>query len=66
MWQIQAFDQEHNKNNKALVIKLGDSDAMLDAVQDAISEMYVGQKAQAMIPPQLGFCDKGLCGQEMG
>jgi FKBP-type peptidyl-prolyl cis-trans isomerase len=39
---------------------------MLDAVQDAISEMYVGQKAQAMIPPQLGFCDKGLCGQEMG
>jgi len=66
---MQAFDRQHDgkdKNNKVLVMKFGDSGVMLDAVQDVVSEMYVGQKAQAIIPPELGFGDKGLCGEDMG
>lgn len=63
-----AFDREHNGkgDNKIMMMKLGDKNVMLEAVQDVVSEMYVGQKVQAIIPPALGFGDKGLCAQEDG
>jgi FKBP-type peptidyl-prolyl cis-trans isomerase len=42
------------------VFELG-GNAVIDGINDMVSQMSVGQKVQAIVPPGLAFGDKGLC-----
>ena len=42
------------------MFKLGSS-AVIPGLNEVISEMAVGQKVQAIIPPELAFGDDGIC-----
>jgi FKBP-type peptidyl-prolyl cis-trans isomerase len=55
------WDSTHaeGKNNN-LLFKLG-TDVVIDGINEMVSNMAVGQKVQAIIPPKLAFGDKGLC-----
>ena len=44
----------------ALGFELGGS-AVIKGINDMVKEMGVGQKVQAIIPPELAFGDKGIC-----
>lgn len=35
--------------------------AVIDGVNEMVKQMAVGQKVQAIIPPELAFGDKGIC-----
>jgi FKBP-type peptidyl-prolyl cis-trans isomerase len=37
------------------------SNAVIPGINDMVAEMKVGQKVQAIIPPELAFGDKGIC-----
>mmetsp|Transcript_24306 Transcript_24306/g.27193 ORF Transcript_24306/g.27193 Transcript_24306/m.27193 type:complete len:194 (+) Transcript_24306:149-730(+) len=55
------FDSTHSEGKKnVLLFKLG-SPVVNVGVNSMISEMRVQQKAQAIIPPELAFGDKGIC-----
>lgn len=55
------FDATHSQGKKnALLFKLG-STAVNDGINSMVAEMKVGQKVQAIIPPELAFGDKGIC-----
>ena len=57
----QIFDGTHSEGkSNALLFKLGSS-AVIAGINEMVSEMKVGQKVQAIIPPQLAFGDKGIC-----
>lgn len=57
----QIFDSTHSESSSnSLLFKLG-STAVIDGLNDIVKEMKVGQKVQAIIPPNLAFGDKGLC-----
>jgi FKBP-type peptidyl-prolyl cis-trans isomerase len=45
---------------KALVFELG-GNAVIEGINEMVKEMEVGQKVQAIIPPELAFGDKGIC-----
>lgn len=53
------FDATHSAG-KSLVFELG-GNAVIDGLNEMVENMNVGQKVQAIIPPQLAFGDKGLC-----
>jgi FKBP-type peptidyl-prolyl cis-trans isomerase len=57
----QIFDATHSvgKNNN-LAFKLGDR-AVIPGLEDVVSNMYVGDTVQAIIPPELGYGKKGVC-----
>jgi FKBP-type peptidyl-prolyl cis-trans isomerase len=55
----QIWDSTHG-NGRILFYKLG-TDAVIDGVNEMVSNMMVGQKVQAIIPAKLAFGDKGLC-----
>lgn len=56
-----VFDATHAENkNNALLFNLG-STVVTPGLNDMVSQMVVGQKVQAIIPPKLAFGDKGLC-----
>jgi len=58
----QIFDSTHAEGkNNVLLFKLGNEGAVIDGLQDMVANMYVGQKVQAIVPPQLAFGDKGIC-----
>jgi FKBP-type peptidyl-prolyl cis-trans isomerase len=63
----QIFDASHSgnggKSNNALLFQLG-STAVIPGINEMVSEMKVGQKVQAIIPPALAFGDKGICVQQ--
>lgn len=57
----QIFDATHAAGkNKALLFNLG-STAVIPGLNDIVSNMKVGQKVQAIIPPSMAFGDKGIC-----
>lgn len=60
----QIFDSTHSEGKKnALLFKLGD-DVVIAGLNDMISNMSVGMKVQAIIPPGLAFGEKGVCLEE--
>lgn len=57
----QIFDATHAEGKKKeLLFQLG-STAVIPGLNEVISEMAVGQKVQAIIPPELAFGDDGIC-----
>eukprot|EP00560_Eucampia_antarctica_P005230 CAMPEP_0197832548 /NCGR_PEP_ID=MMETSP1437-20131217/15266_1 /TAXON_ID=49252 ORGANISM="Eucampia antarctica, Strain CCMP1452" /NCGR_SAMPLE_ID=MMETSP1437 /ASSEMBLY_ACC=CAM_ASM_001096 /LENGTH=196 /DNA_ID=CAMNT_0043435979 /DNA_START=56 /DNA_END=646 /DNA_ORIENTATION=+ len=57
----QIFDATHAEGKKKeLLFKIG-SAAVIPGLNEVISEMAVGQKVQAIVPPQLAFGDEGVC-----
>ena len=44
----------------ALGFELGGT-AVIKGINEMVKEMGVGQKVQAIIPPELAFGDKGIC-----
>lgn len=55
------FDGTHSEGkSNALLFKLG-STVVIPGINEMVAEMKVGQKVQAIIPPQLAFGDKGIC-----
>jgi FKBP-type peptidyl-prolyl cis-trans isomerase len=44
-----------------LLFKLGNVGAVIAGLDDMASNMYVGQRVQAIIPSELAFGDKGIC-----
>jgi len=55
------FDATHAEGKtNALLFNLGSS-AVIEGLNVMVSNMVVGQKVQAIIPPKLAFGDKGLC-----
>mmetsp|Transcript_38 Transcript_38/g.51 ORF Transcript_38/g.51 Transcript_38/m.51 type:complete len:186 (+) Transcript_38:60-617(+) len=57
----QIFDATHagGKQN-ALLFKLG-TGSVIPGLDEMVSQMVVGQKVQAIIPPSLAYGDKGVC-----
>lgn len=57
----QIFDATHAEGKKKeLLFQLGTS-AVIPGLNEVIAEMAVGQKVQAIIPPELAFGDDGIC-----
>jgi FKBP-type peptidyl-prolyl cis-trans isomerase len=57
----KIFDSTHAEGkNNALLFNLG-SKNVIAGLNDMVSQMVVGQKVQAIVPPSLAFGDKGLC-----
>jgi len=57
----QIFDATHAEGRKnALLFKLGSS-AVIPGLNEVVSNMRVGEKVQAIIPPSLAFADDGIC-----
>jgi len=55
------FDATHSIGKKnALLFKLGSS-VVNKGINSMVTEMKVGQKVQAIIPPELAFGEKGIC-----
>lgn len=55
------FDGTHSEGkSNALLFKLG-STVVIPGINEMVAEMRVGQKVQAIIPPELAFSDKGIC-----
>jgi FKBP-type peptidyl-prolyl cis-trans isomerase len=55
------FDGTHSEGKQnALLFKLG-STAVIPGINEMVAEMKVGQKVQAIIPPELAFGQKGIC-----
>lgn len=57
----QIFDATHAEGkSNALLFKLG-SGSVIPGLDDIVAQMVVGQKVQAIIPPQLAYGEKGVC-----
>ena len=57
----QIFDATHSEGKKnSLLFKLG-STAVVPGLNEMVSNMVVGQKVQAIIPPSLAFGEDGIC-----
>ena len=57
----QIFDATHSSGKQnALLFKLG-SGSVIPGLDDMVSQMVVGQKVQAIIPPELAYGEKGVC-----
>ncbi|KAL9181100.1 hypothetical protein ACHAXT_009905 [Thalassiosira profunda] len=57
----QIFDATHSEGkSNALLFKLG-TGSVVPGLDDMVSQMVVGQKVQAIIPPKLAYGDKGVC-----
>lgn len=57
----QIFDATHSSGKQnALLFKLG-SGSVIPGLDDMVSRMVVGQKVQAIVPPELAYGEKGVC-----
>lgn len=57
----QIFDATHAEGKSGtLQFKLG-SNSVIPGLDDIVSQMSVGQKVQAIIPPELAYGEKGVC-----
>lgn len=57
----QIFDATHAEGkSNALLFKLG-TGSVIPGLDDVVSRMVVGQKVQAIIPPNLAYGEKGVC-----
>lgn len=60
------FDSTHAEGKKnALMFELG-GNAVIDGINDMVSEMGIGEKRQVIMPPGKAFGDKGICIEEDG
>jgi len=60
----QIFDSTHALGqNKPLVFVLG-GNAVIPGLNDIVSNMKVGQKVQAIFPPDMAFGEKGICQED--
>ena len=56
-----VFDATHSTGkNNVLLFELG-GNAVIDGLNEMVSQMTVGEKVQAIIPANLAFGEKGLC-----
>eukprot|EP00527_Entomoneis_sp_CCMP2396_P000251 CAMPEP_0198140532 /NCGR_PEP_ID=MMETSP1443-20131203/3675_1 /TAXON_ID=186043 /ORGANISM="Entomoneis sp., Strain CCMP2396" /LENGTH=176 /DNA_ID=CAMNT_0043802981 /DNA_START=68 /DNA_END=598 /DNA_ORIENTATION=+ len=55
------FDATHAEGKKSILMFQIGGNAVVPGVSEMVQEMGVGQKVQAIIPPELAFGDKGLC-----
>ncbi|KAL7576654.1 hypothetical protein ACA910_005587 [Epithemia clementina (nom. ined.)] len=55
------FDATHAEGKKNVLMFQVGGNAVISGVSEMVEEMGVGQKVQAIIPPELAFGDKGLC-----
>lgn len=57
----QIFDATHAEGkSNSLLFKLG-SGSVIPGLDEIVSYMVVGQKVQAIIPPELAYGEKGVC-----
>jgi FKBP-type peptidyl-prolyl cis-trans isomerase len=57
----QIFDATHAVGKKnALLFKAG-SNVVIPGLNEVVLNMRVGEKVQAIIPPNLAFGDDGIC-----
>mmetsp|Transcript_44532 Transcript_44532/g.93438 ORF Transcript_44532/g.93438 Transcript_44532/m.93438 type:complete len:196 (-) Transcript_44532:278-865(-) len=57
----QIFDATHSQGkSNALLFKV-DSGSVIPGLDEIVSRMVVGQKVQAIIPPELAYGEKGVC-----
>eukprot|EP00970_Alexandrium_tamarense_P005854 scaffold957_cov175-Alexandrium_tamarense.AAC.4 len=57
----QIFDTTHSEGkSNALLFKVG-SGSVIPGLDDLVAQMVVGQKVQAIIPPNLAYGEKGVC-----
>lgn len=57
----QIFDATHAEGKKnALLFKAG-SNVVIPGLNDVVLNMRVGEKVQAIIPPNMAFGDDGIC-----
>ncbi|KAL3810480.1 hypothetical protein ACHAXA_010174 [Cyclostephanos tholiformis] len=57
----QIFDATHSEGKgNSLLFKLG-SGSVIPGLDEMVSQMVVGQKVQAIIPPGLAYGEKGVC-----
>mmetsp|Transcript_10983 Transcript_10983/g.20122 ORF Transcript_10983/g.20122 Transcript_10983/m.20122 type:complete len:200 (-) Transcript_10983:317-916(-) len=57
----QIFDATHAEgSSELLVFKVG-SGSVIPGLDEIVSRMVVGQKVQAIIPPELAYGEKGVC-----
>lgn len=57
----RIFDATHAQGkSNALLFQL-DSGAVIPGLNDMVANMRVGQKVQAILPPNLAYGDKGVC-----
>ncbi|GFH54780.1 hypothetical protein CTEN210_11256 [Chaetoceros tenuissimus] len=57
----QIFDATHSEGKKnALLFKLG-SNAVIPGLNEVVANMKVGEKVQAIMPPNMAFGDDGIC-----
>jgi FKBP-type peptidyl-prolyl cis-trans isomerase len=55
------FDATHAQGKKnALMFEVG-GNAVIPGLNEMVKTMSVGQKVQAIVPPELAFGDKGIC-----
>jgi len=55
-----VFDATHSAGKQTLVFELG-GNAVIEGINEMVQQMSVGEKVQAIIPPELAFGDKGIC-----
>ena len=60
------FDATHAEGKKNVLMFQVGGNAVIQGVSNMVQEMGVGQKVQAIIPPELAFGDKGLCIESTG
>eukprot|EP00586_Coscinodiscus_wailesii_P012018 CAMPEP_0172497294 /NCGR_PEP_ID=MMETSP1066-20121228/97763_1 /TAXON_ID=671091 /ORGANISM="Coscinodiscus wailesii, Strain CCMP2513" /LENGTH=180 /DNA_ID=CAMNT_0013269965 /DNA_START=63 /DNA_END=605 /DNA_ORIENTATION=+ len=57
----KIFDATHAEGKgNSLLFKLG-TGSVIPGLDDMVSQMVVGQKVQAIVPPSLAYGDKGVC-----
>jgi len=59
LFRVSHFVDYHYYQN-ALGFVLGET-SVIKGINEMVKEMGVGQKVQAIIPPELAFGDKGIC-----
>lgn len=57
----QIFDGTHAEGKKNILVFQVGGNAVIDGINEMVMEMGVGEKVQAIIPPELAFKDKGVC-----
>jgi FKBP-type peptidyl-prolyl cis-trans isomerase len=57
----QIFDGTHAEGKKNILVFTVGGNAVIDGINEMVLEMRVGEKVQAIIPPELAFKDKGVC-----
>jgi FKBP-type peptidyl-prolyl cis-trans isomerase len=55
------FDGTHSEGKQNALLFVFGSNVVIPGINDMINDMIVGQKVQAILPPELAFGTKGIC-----